>query len=178
MAGADLPEQQRVEARKRAIPQSGGARCGRPVVVLAGCLAVGAIPAVFAEGAWRPADVGSLLNEETLEWALPGKAGAAGFGRVRPPLAFERNEGQTDGVVSFLARGRGYTLFLTGPEAVLRLRDADFAVGGEPVEGEGGVKPARVLRMRMLGANPQPVMEGEQLLCGKVNYFIGNEPSL
>lgn len=178
MAGADLRETQRFEARQQAVPPRAGASCGLPVMVLAGCLAMGAVPAVFAEGAWRPADLGSLLNEETLEGALPGKAGAAGFGRVRPPLAFERNEGQTDGVVSFLARGRGYTLFLTGPEAVLRLRDADVAVGGGPVERERDVKPPRVLRMRLLGANPQPVMEGEQLLRGKVNYFIGNEPSL
>src|SRR5438046_4081664 len=40
----------------------------------------------------------------------------------RLPLTFERNAGQTDRRVKFLARGRGYTLFLTGDEAVLALR--------------------------------------------------------
>ena len=40
------------------------------------------------------------------------------------PLSFEANEGQTNPRVKFLARGRGYTLFLTGSEAVLSLRKA------------------------------------------------------
>ena len=35
------------------------------------------------------------------------------------PLAFERNQGQTGSQVKFLARGQGYTLFLTSGEAVL-----------------------------------------------------------
>jgi hypothetical protein len=40
------------------------------------------------------------------------------------PLSFEANRGQTDGQVKFLSRGHGYTLFLTGDEAVLALRSA------------------------------------------------------
>ena len=42
------------------------------------------------------------------------------YGRL--PLAFEANAGQTDGRVQFLSRGHGYTMFLTGNEAVLSLR--------------------------------------------------------
>ena len=42
------------------------------------------------------------------------------FGRL--PLRFERNDGQTDPQVSFLARGRGYGLFLTPSEVVLSLQ--------------------------------------------------------
>src|SRR5712692_5707796 len=38
------------------------------------------------------------------------------------PLSFEANQGQTDQQVKFLSRGPGYTLFLTGNEAVLALR--------------------------------------------------------
>jgi len=44
------------------------------------------------------------------------------YGRF--PLSFEANNGQTDSQVRFLSRGRGYTLFLTGEEAVLALRSA------------------------------------------------------
>ncbi len=40
---------------------------------------------------------------------------------VNLPLSFEPNQGQTAGEVDFLARGRGYTLFLTPTEAVLSL---------------------------------------------------------
>jgi hypothetical protein len=42
------------------------------------------------------------------------------YGRL--PLSFERNDGQTNPEVKFLARGRGYTLFLTSDEAVLALK--------------------------------------------------------
>src|ERR1035441_2339502 len=37
------------------------------------------------------------------------------------PLSFEANHGQTDPRVKFLSRTGGYTLFLTGDEAVLAL---------------------------------------------------------
>ncbi len=46
-----------------------------------------------------------------------------GFGKVR--LNFEPNRGQTDPSVKFLARGPGYTLFLTGQEAMLALRSQE-----------------------------------------------------
>jgi hypothetical protein len=38
------------------------------------------------------------------------------------PLNFEINKGQTDAQVKFVSRGSGYSLFLTGNEAVLALR--------------------------------------------------------
>ena len=38
------------------------------------------------------------------------------------PLSFEANQGQTEARVRFLARGGGYTIFLTADEAVLTLR--------------------------------------------------------
>jgi hypothetical protein len=37
------------------------------------------------------------------------------------PMRFEENRGQTDPRVQFLARGAGYSLFLTSSEAVLAL---------------------------------------------------------
>jgi hypothetical protein len=41
------------------------------------------------------------------------------------PLSFEINKGQTDSQVKFLSRGSGYSLFLTGNEAVLSLRKSN-----------------------------------------------------
>jgi hypothetical protein len=38
------------------------------------------------------------------------------------PLSFEANAGQTNPAVKFLSHGKGYTLFLTGDEAVLSLK--------------------------------------------------------
>jgi len=44
----------------------------------------------------------------------------ANYGKL--PLSFEANQGQTDPQVKFLSHGTGYTLFLTGNEALLDLR--------------------------------------------------------
>jgi hypothetical protein len=38
------------------------------------------------------------------------------------PLSFEANRGQSDPRVDFVSRGQGYSVFLTGQEAVLTLR--------------------------------------------------------
>jgi hypothetical protein len=45
---------------------------------------------------------------------------AESYGKL--PLSFEVNKGQVASEVKFLSRGTGYTLFLTGNEAVLSLK--------------------------------------------------------
>jgi hypothetical protein len=50
----------------------------------------------------------------------------AGYGRL--PLSFEANRGQVDAPVKFLARGRGYGLFLTSNEAVLEAQDSEAGI--------------------------------------------------
>jgi hypothetical protein len=107
----------------------------------------------------------------------------------RLPLSFEHNQGQTDPRVKFLTRGDGYTLFLTPTEAVLALRKPDKNPPGPgaglPLEGDAPIDRANmvpgkvevtVLRMKLLGANPEPLIEGRDELPGKSNYFIGNDP--
>src|SRR5438067_1011993 len=78
--------------------------------------------------------------------------------RASRPLVFEANRGQADAQVQFVARGAGYTAFLTSTETVLQL-GAHATVHLKPV----GVDPAA----RILG-------DGE--LPGVVNYFR-QEPS-
>jgi hypothetical protein len=61
--------------------------------------------------------------------AVPAQTDTAAQVRVsqtygRLPLSFEANQGQTDAQVRFLARGPGYTVYLTSTEAVLALRQA------------------------------------------------------
>ena len=90
------------------------------------------------------------------------------------PLSFEANQGQTADVVRFLARGDGYTLFLTPTGAVLTLPEASGGANGTKVQS-----PARksdVLRMELQGARPNALVEGADELPGKSNYFIGNDP--
>jgi hypothetical protein len=78
------------------------------------------------------------------------------------PLTFEQNQGQTDSQVKFLARGSGYTLFLTPDSAILALQRE---------------RAASVLRMKLVGANRNPATAGTDALPGKSNYFVGNDPS-
>ena len=82
------------------------------------------------------------------------------YGRL--PLHFEQNQGQVDPQVKFLARGSGYSLFLTPTQAVLALR-------------ERGTSDVAALRFTLAGANPRPVVTGRDELPGKINYFVGND---
>jgi len=93
----------------------------------------------------------------------------------RLPLHFEANQGQTDPQVKFLARGTRHTLFLTSTEAILVRIGQEPAPTGNPDTREQAT--GTVLRMTVLGANPQPRVAGREELPGKANYFIGNDPA-
>lgn len=92
------------------------------------------------------------------------------------PLSFEANRGRTDNRVKFLSRANGYSLFLTATEAVMSLRKPDSAKTIDPKSASRKPQSA-VVRMRLVGANPAPHIEGRDELPGKTNYFIGNDPT-
>ena len=79
------------------------------------------------------------------------------------PLSFEPNLGQSAEQVKFLSRGQGYTLFLTPNEAVFSLRHSETKANSS------------VLRMKLVGADANAELNGQQALKGKVNYLIGND---
>jgi hypothetical protein len=96
------------------------------------------------------------------------------------PMSFEANRGQSNPSVDFLSRGKGYTLFLTGREAVLTLK----APAGASRPSADGKPPANtathaasVVQMQLLGSNPSPRSSGSNQLPGIANYFIGKDPS-
>ncbi len=74
------------------------------------------------------------------------------------PLAFEPNRGRHWGETQFLARTPGANVFLTAEGPVFAL-----------VSGES-------FRMRLVGAKPAR-LEGRHPQPGKVNYFVGDDPS-
>jgi hypothetical protein len=74
-----------------------------------------------------------------------------------------------DPAVRFLSRGPGYTLFLTPTEAALALITS-------PADTDP-TKKGSVLRMKLVGADPQPPLSGLEELPGKANYFLGNDPA-
>ncbi len=107
--------------------------------------------------------------------------------RASLPMSFEPNVGQTDPQVSFMSRGRGFTIFLTSTQAVLTLKGAGSTRNRHPEAGSGNSagrhnaattarpNPA-VLRMSLAGANPRPEQEPLDPLPGLVNYFLGQNP--
>ncbi len=121
------------------------------------------------------------------------------FGKL--PLFFEANRGQTGSTVKFLFRGPGFVLFLTPKEAVVRLRIADCGLRNEngmrnenrlrnenqtrkpksdtrhPAPDTLNPSPETSLRMRFIGANPNPQMAGLDPLGGQSNYFVGSDPT-
>ena len=91
--------------------------------------------------------------------AVPAYA-ATGVDQVigKIDLAFERNEGQFDSNVKFLARAPGYSLFLTENEAVMRF----------------SAPKSSVVRMRFLGQQRNALVEALDPLPGRTNYLSGN----
>ncbi|MGE0820512.1 MAG: SBBP repeat-containing protein [Candidatus Binatia bacterium] len=106
------------------------------------------------------------------------------YGQI--PLSFEANTGQTNERVKFLSRGQGYALFLTATEAVLTLKNHTqhetsatvpkipyLSFSAHPL----ALDPPTVVRMQLVGANPTPHVVGTEILAGKANYFVGNDPA-
>jgi Beta-propeller repeat len=85
------------------------------------------------------------------------------------PLAFETNQGQTDSHVKYLARGQGYTLFLTSSEAAL-----SFSTRTSPLSRAADSSAS--LRIQLLGGNTAPEIIAQEELPGTSNYFIGQDP--
>ena len=75
-------------------------------------------------------------------------------------VRFERNVGQTDARVAFIARGGEHTTFLTEDGLVIPL----------PLRG-----PEQALQMKLRGARSDVVAEGIRVLPGRVNYLLGND---
>ena len=113
----------------------------------------------------------------------PVQAARASFAKL--PLSFEENQGQTDRSVKYLSRGLGYSVFLTADQAVFALRGgASLSCAGVRAKiNPDCANPAKqssegaVLWLKMLGANASEQVTGIDPLPGKINYYIGNDPS-
>ena len=106
------------------------------------------------------------------------------FGKL--PMRFEANAGQTDPQVKYLFRGSSYSLFLTPTEAVMRLEAGRNKLRNDKAQMSNiAVTPnpqpqnqnqQSVLRMKFVGADSAPELQGVEPFSGKSNYFLGNDP--
>ena len=96
------------------------------------------------------------------------------------PLSFEANHGQLDSQVKFLSRVQGGNLYLTPREAVLVFSQeaAPARADSEPIQLTANRTPrtADVLRMKLIGADPDPRIRGLEEISRCTNYFIGDGP--
>ncbi len=161
-------------ALPRLAPPRFGARLS--VVALVGTLLAGGIVALPG--------VASLSGSGTGAQAPPPSTATLqhtaerAYGKL--PLRFEANRGQTDSRVRFMARGSGYTLFLTPRESVLSLQKALPHAAGAKTPGTNGRSVAKsavaTVRMRLEGASAHPRIEGLSRLPGASNYLMGRNP--
>ncbi len=157
-------------------------------IAIAGILPLALLLAVVHSGT-RPSAQSLSQHSAVAAGTLPQPTAAqsqkfaAAFGKL--PMSFEKNQGQTAADVRYVAHGPGYELFLTGQEAVVTLRPSAERTGKKLNRAEvlRAQRTARsneklsVIRMKMLDANPNSDVAGVNPLPGKVNYFIGNDPS-
>ena len=113
----------------------------------------------------------------------PRPIDSSSYGKL--PLSFEANQGQVDPAFQFLSHGRGYTLLLREGEAVLALQGAKPTLSPDKVppipfidlSGHTQDQETSVVRLALVGANPNATAVREDQQVTKTNYFIGNDPS-
>jgi hypothetical protein len=112
------------------------------------------------------------------------------------PVAFEENQGQADAQVQYVARGNGYKLLLARSKAIIALPSrkgssqvldmmankhrgaaATKALLKKRALQRAKLEHTAILQMNFLGANPSTRLAANERQTGKVNYFIGNDPS-
>ncbi len=162
-------------------------------VVLGSIVAVAVVAAVGVAGsASLRTHRGGIQTKPVAAASQSPVLNAEQRGRVRAslgalPLAFEANQGQTDPQVKYMARGNGYTAFLTANETVFALSSSSQAsIALNPKHGFGGAHQTAsprtkdrtaAIHMQLVGENAQPQITAGSQLPGHSSYFIGNNRS-
>src|ERR1700688_704220 len=93
--------------------------------------------------------------------ALQGRVASA-FSNL--PLTFEANQGQTSANAKFIARGSGYSTFLTTGGLVLSLRSSK-TVSPQPIDKgspqDSNPSSKAILEFNLVGATQNPMIVGE-----------------
>jgi hypothetical protein len=114
------------------------------------------------------------------------------YGRL--PLSFEPNRGQTTAHADYLARGPGYSVFLSRTSAVFAFSHHSLpassnkqgnprshvdpeAIQNTPNQTSASESKPEVLEMQLAGVRAGIKAEGKDVLPGTANYFRGNDPA-
>jgi len=107
------------------------------------------------------------------------RATAKNYGKL--PLRFEINQGQTNARVKFLARAQGSNLFLSSDSLTLTIPGAQAKKAlrnsrSQLRKRQQGLQSSETLTLKFLGASPSVRVQGEDVLPGKTNYYVGKDP--
>ena len=123
----------------------------------------------------NPGAASNLAAAATLPNAAQQRQIAQGLNDL--PMSFETNSGQSAANIKFLARGHGYTLALAGDgTATLSLQRAT-PEADPSLDPTAATPPAQNVQLKLVGANSQPAVTGQELQATKTNYFLGNDPT-
>jgi len=99
----------------------------------------------------------------------------ASVSQVKLPLYFIENRGQLGDKVKFYEKGNGHATFFTDEGVYLSLHRSQ-----KPGHGIRNIAPetqsSAVVRLVPLNANKSAEIVAEDMLKGKVNYLVGNDP--
>lgn len=93
----------------------------------------------------------------------------ASYGKL--PISFEPNRGQAGKPVQFVARGSRYTLLLEPGEAFMALFPQSQSAG------KTAPRHASMVGLKLLGADKEARVAGEDKLPAVSNYLLGNNPN-
>jgi len=93
------------------------------------------------------------------------------------PLYFEANHGQTGGEFEFIARGQTRSVQLAPQRALVSLVKVARNSGDRRGIAEPGNVSGHSVGFEFIGANPHAHLSGEGELPGRINYFLGSDPS-
>jgi fibronectin type 3 domain-containing protein len=89
---------------------------------------------------------------------------------LRTPMMFEASGKSKGSAVRFAAKGPGYNVLITPKEAVLAL------FKGPKAAAKSKANNVRLLRLGLIGSNPNPKVASTRKLKAKTNYLLGNDP--
>jgi hypothetical protein len=100
---------------------------------------------------------------------LPRPVSAAGRAQepFTSPISFEPNLGQANDQVKFMARGPGYTLYITNDGMTFSF---------ERPESYAGPESSRSFAVKFVGANAGSKLIAKDELTTKSSYFLGTDP--
>ena len=109
------------------------------------------------------------------------------------PLAFTENQGQWDSQVLFRTDAGGATMWFGSDGAYYQFTRRTDDVQSDMAESSGWMRQSSadehlgglgrdkvetmLIKASFVGANPGPVMHGEDLLDYRCNYFLGSDPA-